>query len=119
MPRMARLRSSRRRRQQRPPRRTARTAETANKADSIEPGRPKPAQRRARRQTQPRLPFGGWAWAPPGWVRAPAYPAGEARKYLLGLAGRGQHRCLRRDARAGQRAAGLTQAKAFEQVNVV
>ena len=77
---MARLRSSRRRRRQRPPHGTARTAETANKADSIEPGRPKPAQRRARRQTQPRLPFGGWAWAPPGWVRAPAYPAGEREK---------------------------------------
>src|SRR6516225_2671184 len=63
---MARLRSSRRRRRERPPHRTARTVETANKADNIEPGRPKPAQRRARKQTQPRLPFGGWAWGSPG-----------------------------------------------------
>src|SRR5215470_13063404 len=63
---MARLRSSRRRRRERPPHRTARTVETVNKADSTEPGRPKPAQRRAQQQTRPRLPFGGWAWGPPG-----------------------------------------------------
>src|SRR5215469_2223591 len=63
---MARLRSSRRRRRERPPHRTARTVETANKADSTEPGRPKPAQERAQQQTRPRLPFGGWAWGPPG-----------------------------------------------------
>jgi len=94
---MARLRSSPRRRRERPPHRTARTVETANKADSTEPVRPKPAQRRAQQQTQPRLPFGGWAWGPPGSgsARQRIRRAKREKTYSVSRA-LGQHRCVRR-----------------------